>query len=136
MAFNSVDTFSKKDLPVLDTKIPETDKVKRELIDCQFKQFLQYQCQHRYKTTMEGEDGKNQIVTSKVIIDSKKSDFKYVCFPFVRLFKDCKEVIESEGMKLYKNKRIEVTEINSNDELLALAAKNNRNDILKYYEYK
>lgn len=135
MTFSSVETFSKKDLPD-STGFENNPKVSRKLIDCHFKQFLQYQCQHEYKTVMKGEDGKTQITSSKVILDSKKSDFKYICFPFLRLFEDCTEVVAVGGVEVYRPKRIEITEIDSNDELLLTAIEQNRQDILRYHEYK
>lgn len=85
---------------------------------------------------MIGEDGKPQIMKSKVILHSKDSDFKYICFPFLRLFKDCKETVEADGIRLYKNKRVEITEVDSNDEILMSGVESSRKELVKYHEYR
>lgn len=136
MAFTSATTFSKHDLPSVAYYTANNDKVKVELVDCEFKKFIQYQCQHRYKTHILGEDGEPQIIKSKVILHSKDSDFKYICFPFLRLFKDCKETVEADGIKLYKKKRVEITEVDSNDEILTTGVETSRKELVKYHEYK
>ncbi|XBW34977.1 hypothetical protein QEN19_000542 [Hanseniaspora menglaensis] len=136
MAFTSAETFSKKDIPQISNPVNNTDKVKRELIDCTFKQYLQYQCQHVYETNLTEEDGSTKRVTSKVLLDSNKSDFQYVCIPFIRLFRNCKEIVKADGAQLYKNRSVEVTDTYSNDEVLLSAVENSRPDIVKYHQFK
>ncbi|KAF0266940.1 hypothetical protein FOG51_01350 [Hanseniaspora uvarum] len=125
MTFVDVNTVSRKDVDALNKPVITSSTIPDiKLIDCTVKQFLQFQCKAQYTThTVDKETGELKTINSKIEL-VPNSHLDYVCFPFVRLFKHCKEVIDISGVKVFKEKRVEITSVESNDEVVIQYALN------------
>ena len=137
MAFVEVNTVLRKDIDNANKPvITSSTKPDIQLIDCSIKQFLQFQCKAQYTTHITNEtSGQLETLHSKIEL-APNSTLDYVCFPFVRLFKDCKEVVDISGVKVFKNKRIEVTSVETNDDIVIQYALTDPVSVVKYHDYK
>lgn len=137
MTFVDVNTVSRKDIESLNKPVITTSsKANIQLIDCSIKQFLQFQCKAQYTTqTLDKDTGDMKTIKSKIEL-VPNSHLDYVCFPFVRLFKDCKEVVDISGIKVYKDKRVEITSVDSNDEVVVQCALEDPISVIKYHDYE
>lgn len=137
MAFVEVNTVSRKDIDKVNKPvITSSTKPDIQLIDCSIKQFLQFQCKAQYTTQVANETtGKLETLHSKIEL-APNSTLDYVCFPFVRLFKDCKEVIDISGVKVFKNKRVEMTSVDTNDDIVIQYALTEPVSVVKYHDYE
>lgn len=137
MTFVDVNTVSRKDVDALNKPVITSSTIPDiKLIDCTVKQFLQFQCKAQYTThTVDKETGELKTINSKIEL-VPNSHLDYVCFPFVRLFKHCKEVIDISGVKVFKEKRVEITSVESNDEVVIQYALNDPVSVVKYHDYE